>query len=393
MNKKDWKYLMNELFLHYRADYLKEFIGTNKTSIYRWLKGETYPRFARHQNKVLELAQKHGGQENLLQAAKLKELQMIKMVHSPKILMQNDKIVINTLPIMNEEMDRRNTLSANKWFIQNIGDKYISIKYVSNYRERHVKIPIQINFSEDMSQIIGFWLGDGTTKKIKGTAQRSYITLTNENLSVFKHLAELFELHRDNFDIEIIYGKNVNLSRLKHFEKRIKQLNIKYSIRKHGNWNSLGACFHIRNAPLSYIFNFVKKNIHVILQKSSRKIINAFLGGYFTAEGSVSKINQFFEFNETKIIRRKIIINMLKKQGFLPIREYKEKIILCYNLQNQKQQFSLFSEIIPYIFSTEKKRSANELVNGFNMRKIDIIYFFFYLFIQVQQQAFCHLLF
>jgi len=377
MKKENWKYLMRELFLYYRQDYIKNFVGTNKTSIYKWLKGKTYPRFERFQSKLIHLSRKIKDEKTLIRNSRTKESKLLSLSKRKKIMLNGRKIIINTIPIIFDEIKQRENKSANNWYIKSINNKYITIKYVSNYTERIVKLPTKLVLDENLSRIIGFWFGDGTTNKPDYVLHRSYLTFVNEDIHVLKHLKKFFSSlkQKNSFEIEIIKGRFVEKKRLQEFMKNIEKANIKFYTREHGNWNSLGACFHIKNASLSLMFDFIKENIEYLLEKSTKQVKGAFLGGYFTAEGNVSKINQYLTFNETKKDRIKLIIKLLKDIGFKNLYENEEGVRIGQKMKYRKKQFNSFKELIlPHIFSENKTTHSNELFDGINMREIDLIY-------------------
>ncbi|MBL7160043.1 MAG: hypothetical protein ISS95_00605, partial [Candidatus Aenigmarchaeota archaeon] len=212
MKKEDWKYLVKELFLYYRQDYITKFVKISKVSLYRWLKGEAYPRFIETKMRLLKLARKIDNKNSLIRKSKIKERKLIKLSKKPKLSIKNKKITINTIPLIFEEIKEREKKSANNWYIKDIDKNYITIKYFGNYNERFIKLPLKIKFDEELAKIIGFWFGDGTTNKPSYVLHRSYITFVNEDISVLKYLKRfLFNLKQNNdSEIEIIKGKLVN---------------------------------------------------------------------------------------------------------------------------------------------------------------------------------------
>jgi len=387
MENNSWKYLVRELILYYPSLHIVKSVGTNKTSFYNWLSGKSYPRFEKFKKRLITLAKTIDSPEKLVDNSKRKEQKIDKLVKRPIFHLTKGKIIINTIPIILKEMKVREKSSADKWYVKEVYKEYIVIKYFDNRGKwKEINLPLKLVWSEELAKITGFWFGDGTTEVPTNMRFRPYLSFSNAEISVLKFIKEYFsKLEQDNvLDEEIIAGKMVNAEKLKSFEQQINSIfGKKVSIRKHEKWNSVGVYFHVRNAPLAYVFHVLKENINFLLFNFSNEVKASFLGGYFTAEGNVSKINQWFSFSETKVERKKLIIRLLKELNFgnsqfPPRNSGKEQIRIAYREEIRKHDFELFRTIIlPFIFSEEKVNETKEMLEGYNLREIDLIYLFY----------------
>ena len=370
---------MRELVLKYPPSYIADYVGTNKASPYYWISGKSSPKFKRYKNKLTELSKTLDRSNNLVRNSKKKEKLLIFLSEKPKTELINGTLFINTIPVIFPEIKRRESKTSNTWYINEINKNSISIHYFnSRGKWKTVSMPLRLEFTAELASVLGFWFGDGVTKNPKNLVFRPYISFSVSEFSTLSHIREFF-LKLDNSDhvyLEIIKGRFCDNERLEKFIKQVESMNVCFNIRDQGEWNSLGTSFHIRNVALAYLFEFFKNNIDELLNNS--KVKSAFLAGYFTAEGNVSKINQHFSFNETKHERRLLIKNLLKDLGFKDIYEFKEKITIGYKNSIRDLHFILFKELIlPHIFSKEKIKSSNELLKGNNLRDIDLIYLFY----------------
>lgn len=372
MKKIDWKLLLNELIVRkYSPEDIRRVVNTNKTSVYLWLTGKSIPN-TKFKNKILKLAKKVDKPLKLVSAYQKKENNLKKFANSKSI-------GINVAHLILKEIERRKEHSSNNWYLFDINRKLIKIKYFdSNKNWKVVSIPTSIKFDESLSKIVGFWFGDGVTKYSK--PYRPYLTFFSADISIIKFLCDYFKKEfcqtKDMFTIEIIYGALVNQNRKKEFNKHLKKINIKKIIsRESGEWNSLGAAFHIRNAPLGLLFDYFKNNMLNIIKTKENK--SAFLGGYFTAEGNVSKINRWLSFHETKEVRRRIITYFLKNLGF-DAEDMGDRVNIAHRDGIRKKDFSLFKPLImPYIFCENKIKDLKNLFDSKYVRNIDLIYLFY----------------
>lgn len=385
ISRVDWKYLLRELILYYTPAEMNRMLcvkNTNKTSLYNWLKGLRCPAYVAQRKKLLELAGKIGKPMKLISENRRKE----NLLLSYKRSVIREKYIDSFALIKNEIIRRRNT-SANMWYISNMDEKIINIRYITNTGSgKNVILPRRIELNDRLFKLFGFWLGDGVTEvgKASISAYKSYVSFSSGETDVIENAIGLFKdilLQGSSvFDIEIIYGSAVNPERKGKFLRLLKRLDVRKVVeREHMDWNSLGASINVRNSILAYLFNFLHKEVTNLLECNERII--PFLGGYFTAEGSTSKTNKFFLFHETKEERRDLIKNLLIRLGFckpFEPRLWHDRIVIAHNKKIRDNDIKLFGKLIlPYIFSKRKMKEASDLTNGNYLRDIDLVYLYY----------------
>ncbi|MBU0898595.1 MAG: hypothetical protein ABIH55_04895 [Nanoarchaeota archaeon] len=369
----EWKYLFRELIIKYGIDVYKQ-LKTNKTSLYNWLNGKSIPN-SKIQTQIFTIFKE--SPKDLIKYSKLKEKTLETMTK-----INYTKNIINVAFLVKKDMMRRSKTSANSWYLEYIDNKIIRIRYFdSNKYWKTVILPTNIEWSENLAIILGFWLGDGVTKKPKNIPYRPYLTFVNRDITLLTKIKEFFVktlMQNENvFDIEIIEGSLLNNKISKEYKKEIRILSNKIRWKVHGRWNSIGTCLHIRNTPLAFLFNYLLINIEDLLDKSSKNIKGAFLAGYFSAEGNVSTINKWFSFNETKKDRRNLIISMLKNIGF-SAEDFGDRVNIAHRNNIREKDTKLFNKFIKnHLISYPKKKQTEMLIKGCFQRDIDLLYMYY----------------
>lgn len=370
INNNDWKYLLRELVLTHPPSKLAKRFGVSKVSIYKWIRGEAIPHKKFHK-KIMKTAKEP---KRLIIRNRGKEISL------KKLAQKKFKACINVASLVYKDFLRRQKSNANSWYLQKVSNKEIRVLYFDSKKNwKSVIVPTKIALEQEFMAIIGFWLGDGTTKNSLNCLYRPYVSLTNVELPVIEHLVEFAKnslLQEERmFDVEVVYGSLSNKNKLDLFVEGIKQIGVaRIKMREHGNWNGFGAILHIRNVPLSLVFSHALSRINLLVKESNKLTRGAFLGGYFTAEGNISKINGWFSFHEKHKDRRKIIKDTLEGLAFSPT-DLGDRVNIAHKKDIREKDFRLFKRyVLPYIFSKEKTKKTNELFAGKFVRKIDIIY-------------------
>ena len=380
--RSDWKYLLRELMIAYNLT-ICEKLRISKVSLYKWIKGETIPHL-NIQKQIIGICRE--SPEELVRISKAKEEFLEKLSR-----IKDKRNIINVAFLIRKEIERRSKSNANTWYLKYIDDNIIKIKYFdSNKYWKIVAVPVKIRWNVQLATIFSFWLGDGVTKKVKYALYRPYLTFVNKDIDLLmkikKFLSDVLLQEENVFDVEVIKGELFSED-LIYYEERINLLCDRVRWRTHGNWNSIGFCLHVRNAPLSLIFDYLLKNKEFLLKNSSNNVKGAFLAGYFSAEGNVSRINRWFSFHETKRDRRSIIKKALEALGFSPT-DFGDRVNIAHRDDIREKDILLFSKFIKkYLISESKKKQTDLLVRGHLQRDLDLLYMY-YLFLKQETTSY-----